>query len=214
MKNLLLSALIAIGAVSVTGVVIGLGMYYAGRIDVSADTPHSTIVLTAIESVRDKSIARQARKIVVPNDLSDPGRVRRGAGNYAAMCVNCHLSPGVENSEIRLGLYPTPPNLTKNGPNEQQPDAISAQQFWVIKHGIKASGMPAWSRGGMDDSAIWDMTAFLRRLPNTSPAQYRSLVAASDGHVHHGMDDGPTEEKAPHAHDPDAKPHLDHSHDH
>lgn len=190
MKKILFNVFAVIGAVSVIGVIIGLGMYYTGRIDVSADTPHSALVFSAIERVRDKAIEQQARKIAVPIDLSDPDRVRRGAGNYAAMCVSCHLSPGVANSEIRLGLYPTPPDLTKTDPDEQQVDVMAAQRFWVIKHGIKASGMPAWSKGGMDEAAIWDMAAFLRRLPELSAEQYRTLVESSEGHVHGGMDGG------------------------
>lgn len=215
MTKVLLKILTAIGAVSVTGIVIALGMYYTGSIDVSADTPHSAVVFAAIERVRDRAIEQQARKIVVPNDLVDSGRIRRGAGNYSAMCVSCHLSPGVANSEIRLGLYPTPPDLTIADTDEQQADLISAQRFWVIKHGIKASAMSAWSKGGMDDAAIWDMTAFLQRLPELSPEQYRTLVASSEGHVHGGMDDDHhAEDDAGHAQGRGAGAHADHPHDH
>jgi len=107
------------------------------------------------------------------------------------MCANCHLSPGVENTEIRQGLYPIPPNLALKRDHATQSDSMAARQFWIIKHGIKASGMPAWSKGGMDDQAIWDLTAFLNVLPNLSSEQYRQHVAASDGHSHAGMDHPP-----------------------
>jgi hypothetical protein len=100
------------------------------------------------------------------------------------MCVNCHLAPGKADSEIRMGLYPKPPDLAR--PAEMADDE-AARQFWVIKHGIKASGMPAWSKGGIEDDAIWDLVAFLQRMPALSPAQYLALVEASEGHSHGGL---------------------------
>jgi hypothetical protein len=75
----------------------------------------------------------------------------------------------MSDSEIRPGLYPQPPNLARA--------SIEADEaFWVIKHGIKMSAMPAWGRTH-DDAAIWDMVAFLQQLPHLSPAQYRDIVA-------------------------------------
>jgi len=208
--KVLLVILAVFGAVSVIAGVFGAIVYYGGFIDVSADTPHEAIVFNFIQDARERAIKRSARGITPPADLSDPERAERGAGNYQAMCVNCHLSPGMPNSELRQGLYPTPPDMTKN-PIERNPSsAESARRFWVIKHGIKASAMPAWSKGGMEDSAIWDLTAFLSRLPALSREQYQSMVAASHGHSHNGLvgmgHDGPS---APsHVDKPESKPHT------
>jgi len=90
-------------------------------------------------------------------------------GPYAALCVACHLAPGVTKSDIRTGLYPHPPNLA-------QEDTRGAQRaFWTIKHGIKMSAMPAWGKT-LDDTAIWDLVAFLQKLPALSPAAYGRLT--------------------------------------
>jgi hypothetical protein len=75
--------------------------------------PHSSFTYQALTFARERAIASRTGDIQVPTDLADPERVRRGAGNYAAMCVNCHLSPEAPDSEIRKGLYPTPPNLSE-----------------------------------------------------------------------------------------------------
>ncbi|MBK5103355.1 MAG: cytochrome c [Burkholderiales bacterium] len=210
MGKIILWMLVAFGAVSATASALGAIAYYGGFIDVSADTPHAAIVYDFIAEARDRSIERQIREIRPPADLSDPERVLRGAGNYRAMCANCHLSPGMANSEIRRGLYPTPPDLTKTS-NERVPaGGVSARRFWVIKHGIKASAMPAWSKGGMKDSAIWDLTAFLGRLPALTPEQYKSMVAASDGHAHDGLsrkDHGGTPARG-HVDKPGSRPHT------
>ena len=55
---------------------------------------------------------RHSQRHQVP-DLEDPQLILKGAGQYAAMCTQCHLDPGMENSEIRPGLYPQPPNLSQ-----------------------------------------------------------------------------------------------------
>lgn len=168
------------------GAIAGASVVFSGAIDMGADTPHSAVVYRAIEFAREQSITRSAEEIKFPADLGDTERVRRGAGNYDAMCVTCHLSPGASDSEIRKGLYPTPPNLSKpaEAANSERQDG---RQFWIIKHGIKASGMPAWSKGGMDDEAIWDLVAFVKIMPALSAEQYSALVQSSDGHSHGGL---------------------------
>lgn len=173
-------ALGTLAAIAAAGVVT----VYSGVVDVAADSPHGPLVYRLLEDLRERAIARRIGAIQPPADLDDGGRQRRGAGNYAAMCADCHLAPGVENSEIRRGLYPTPPDLARPA---SVADAGAARRFWIIKHGIKASGMPAWAKGGMEDAAIWDLVAFLERLPGLSPEQYRDLVAASPGHAHGGI---------------------------
>lgn len=163
----------------------GAAVVYSGWLDVAADTPHGPLVYRLLAEARERSIARRSGAIQVPADLDDSGRQRRGAGNYAAMCAGCHLAPGVMDSEIRRGLYPTPPDLARPA---EGIDTGVARRFWIIKHGIKATAMPAWSKGGMEDAAIWDLVAFLDRLPDLGPEQYRDLVAASPGHAHAGLE--------------------------
>jgi len=181
MNKLLLGALVAMSL----GVVSGGAIVMAGLINVGADAPHSQLVHEVLTVTRERSIANRSAGIKIPENFADLERVRRGAGNYAAMCVNCHLSPGASDSEIRRGLYPTPPNLSEKSVSLQQRDAV--RDFWIIKHGIKASGMPAWSKGGMDDDSIWDIAAFLQMIPSLSPSSYEKLVATSDGHSHGGL---------------------------
>ena len=148
---------------------VGAGAFVAsGAYDIGADAPHSRPVYALLETLRERSIAVRSASLVVP-DLQDETIVLKGAGQYAAMCTQCHLAPGMNNSEIRPGLYPQPPNLT-----QARVDPRAA--FWVIKHGIKISAMPAWG-ASHDDATIWSMVAFLQKLPDLSPAQYKAIVA-------------------------------------
>ncbi len=141
----------------------------SGWYDIGADQPHTRPVLALLQTLRERSIAHRAAAIELPHDLDDPAVILKGAGQYAAMCTGCHLAPGMDDSEIRPGLYPQPPDLTR-----QAVDPRAA--FWVIKHGIKMSAMPAWG-SSHDDATIWSMVAFLRKLPTLTPAQYRDIVA-------------------------------------
>ena len=172
MKLLKIGLVIAVVVAALAAAIV-----YFGVFDVAADVPHSALVYRLMEAVRDRSIAVRVKDIQVP-PLDDPKLVTEGAEHYDAMCVGCHLAPGVKKSEIRDGLYPQPPNLTEHI------HASPAEMFWVIKHGIKMSAMPAWGKTH-DDQSIWGLVAFLQKLPELTPDQYQALVNASDENHHH-----------------------------
>ncbi|MGH8325188.1 MAG: c-type cytochrome [Steroidobacteraceae bacterium] len=150
-------------------IAVGAGLFgWSGLYNIGADDPHWRVTYNALEVVRDRSIHQRSKNLRVP-DLEDPQLILKGAGQYAAMCTECHLAPGVNDSELRAGLYPQPPNLTRTRVDPR--DA-----FWVIKHGIKMSGMPAWGKTH-DDATIWSVVAFIEKLPGMSPQQYKAIVA-------------------------------------
>jgi mono/diheme cytochrome c family protein len=193
---------------------VGVGLFvYSGIYNVGADDPHTKPVFTMMQMLRDRSIQARAASLTVPN-LDDAQLISKGAGQYAAMCTECHLTPGAEDSEIRPGLYPQPPNLSQV---RVEPKAA----FWIIKHGIKMSAMPAWG-GSHDDATIWSMVAFLQKLPGMTPDEYKDIVANAPpdddmpptNHDHHTH----SHARQNHAeHDPSASDHAgqDHAgHDH
>jgi mono/diheme cytochrome c family protein len=169
---------LALSAVLFSGLMVWSGLY-----NVAADDPHMKSTYRLLETMRQRSIAVRADELQVPADLKNPARIVQGAGNYNAMCTGCHLAPGVADTELSKGLYPAPPNLTKT-------EVDAAEAFWVVKHGIKASGMPAWGKS-MDDAYIWNMAAFLQELPKLTPAQYQAMVESSGGHSHGGGETKP-----------------------
>ena len=149
---------------------------WSGAYDIGADNPHWPITQRLLSLVREQSIRARSNELRGP-DLADAGLIKVGAGNYDAMCVGCHLKPGLQSSELSMALYPAPPNLTLRR------QGTPARDFWVIKHGIKMTGMPAWGRN-MRDPYIWGMVAFLQKLPELTPESYATMVAASSGHTH------------------------------
>lgn len=196
---------------------IGASTIYFGLINPGADEPHSALVYKLIETTRDRAITVRTKDIIVPV-LNDAEKIKQGAGNYDAMCTGCHLAPGIESTEMSKILYPAPPNLAKLG----APDP--ARAFWVTKHGVKASGMAAWGTN-MKDEYIWNMVAFLQKMPTLTPEQYQTLVAESGGHSHGGgeevaEDHGDMKDMPGMSHDSmeaghhDAKPPVDESRPH
>ena len=146
------------------GAFVWSGIYNPG-----ADNPHWKLTYAIMETTRGRAIEKHASALTVPANLNDPQLILKGAGQYAAMCTACHLAPGMNDSELRPGLYPQPPDLSK-----ERVDPRTA--FWVIKHGLKMSAMPAWGMSH-DDDTIWSMVAFLQKLPDMTPAQYKEIVA-------------------------------------
>lgn len=151
---------------------VGAIFIYGGFYNIGADAPHTKPVYWLIENLRDRSIAVRARGIGPPADLNDPKRISMGAGLYNEMCSGCHLAPGMEKTEISQGLYPQAPELSR------RLDHTPGEEFWMIKHGVKLTAMPAWGPTHSDD-LIWDMVAFVRQLPNLTPAQYQAAVKSA-----------------------------------
>lgn len=156
-------------------IVVGVAFIYSGFYPVGADDRHTPVTYWALDTLRERSVSRAAQSIEVPVELNTSTRLLRGGSDYQAMCVSCHLAPDMSESDFTKGLNPAPPNLTQHQGDENL-ESRARSQFWVIKHGIKASGMPAWGPGH-DDERIWNIVAFLQRLPELSPEQYQILTA-------------------------------------
>lgn len=159
-----------LGLIGAASLVIYMGLY-----NVAADIPHTQPVFWLLETMRERSIAVRATGVAVPPDLADPKRIALGAGQYAEMCGGCHLAPGMKRTEISRGLYPRAPELRRGS------DLTPAEQFWVVKHGVKMTGMPAWGVTH-NDELLWDVVAFLRQLPELTPEQYQALVESAPHH--------------------------------
>jgi mono/diheme cytochrome c family protein len=167
-------------------VVVGVIVMYTGVINVAATNPHNPITAMVLSTTMDNSVRAHAKGISAPA-LEDEQMVTEGFGHYREMCVECHLAPGISSSEIRAGLMPTPPKL-QEAVKEWQP----AELFWVIKNGVKMTGMPAWGPTH-SDAKIWSIVAFLEKLPDMTADQYREMDKMAgqvdddeDADHHHG----------------------------
>jgi mono/diheme cytochrome c family protein len=159
---------LAVIAVVLSGALAAALFIESGFYNIGADDHHTKVVLALITQLRDRSIEARLGEIK-PQLTATPAMIKSGAEHYAVLCVGCHLAPGVAKSDLRAGLYPHPPSLAQEDVQE------SRRAFWIIKHGIKMSAMPAWSKT-LDDAAIWDVVAFVRKMPSLTAEDYQQLA--------------------------------------
>jgi mono/diheme cytochrome c family protein len=184
----------------------GLAFIYSGLFDVAASEPHWRITHWILETARTRSIKVHAADIRVPRGLDDPALVLIGTEHFAAHCAVCHGAPGVPKGEISDGLNPQPPDLAHSSQHYS-----SSELFWIVKHGIKMTGMPAW--GDHSDDELWATVAFIEKLPGMNDQDYAKLVAASraqGGHHHETHEAQPQTGTA----QPGGRPDHDHPADH
>ncbi len=165
-------ALVAVLAVeAVVAAIVGFAVTWGGVYDVAADTGHSAPAAFFLHFAMQRSIAQRARGLHVP-PLSDPVRIARGAAYFDIGCALCHGSPDRQPWAGARKMLPAPPPLIGQVP-QWRPEEL----FWIIKHGVRMTAMPSWPVPDADNE-VWDMVAYLERLPDVDPAEARRLVAA------------------------------------
>lgn len=136
---------------------------YSGAYNVSQLAPHNAITKWAINTAKEKSISKRIKDIKVP-PMNDTSMIVEGFRHYNEMCSTCHGGPGISPDELAKGLYPRPPKFYKSN---DMPEP--AEAFWIIKNGIKFTGMPGFG-ATHDDQKIWAITDFLLNKMNKMTA--------------------------------------------
>jgi mono/diheme cytochrome c family protein len=145
-----------------------------GLFNVAATAQHSDVTLALISMARNRSIAIHATAPQSMPSLIDPEVVKNGFRRYHTMCVVCHSAPGRKATPIRRGLNPKPPKLDV----QQVQRRSNAELYWIVAHGIRMSGMPAFGPSHRPEE-IWALVAFLRQLPEITRQQYHDMVQAA-----------------------------------
>ena len=160
-----------LGTLAALALAMGAAVLYGGLYNVGATTQHLQPVFSLLEQGMKYSVARRAGDIVEPASMSSAPVLQRGAACYRDHCVQCHGGPGVARQPLGMGMQPLPSALI---------DAAgywkARELYWITRHGIKMSGMPAWEfRLGDDD--LWAVVGFLKLLPTLSTADYAARIA-------------------------------------
>jgi hypothetical protein len=154
------------------GVVAG-SYFLGGFYNIAASADDSGPIVSALTRVRTASISRHAVG-QPPFALDDVAAIRDGARHFARYgCTHCHGAPGVEWSKFAEGLNPGAADLSEIA-KEREAAAI----FWVVKNGIRMTGMPSFGKAGVPDNELWQIAAFVKKLPNVSEADYKSWSAS------------------------------------
>jgi len=180
------------GLVAAAAVVVAAGFLitWSGVVSVAASSGHWPMFNWFLDFAMRRSVRTHAGGIEAPA-LDEPAMVLRGAAHYATGCEPCHGGAGVPGATVMRQMTPVAPPLeplmARWAPNEV---------FWIVLHGLKYTGMPAWPAQERADE-VWAVVAFLLRLPELDAAAYEELVygdasarRAGTGVVRHGDSGG------------------------
>ncbi len=169
--NRTLAVLLAVLVVAAVG---ATAFVWSGVYNIAASSPHTQAVYSLLETTMQQSVRLRARSIEPPA-LDTPGLFERGAACYQDRCELCHGGPSVAQNDIALGMQPLPGPLVDANLRWK-----ARELYWITRNGITMSGMPAWKLQ-LADSDIWAIVAFVQRLPQLSPSDYRQLMKSKQG---------------------------------
>jgi mono/diheme cytochrome c family protein len=158
-------------------------VFGTGRFNVAATAPPDLIDKIA-PRLLDKAVARGAREVTNPI-ATDPGALARGLPHYRENCLPCHGAPGIDPAEFQEGMNPSPPGI--DAPALQH--STDAELFWIVKNGIRMTGMPAFGVNHSDEE-IRDIVAFVRHATKLTDAERAALAAPPTGEDHHHDEPG------------------------
>jgi mono/diheme cytochrome c family protein len=155
---------------AVVAIIVAASVYtYFGHMPVNADVAPGRIETYFAGHALDASIELQATKVNNPVQPTEDNLVR-GMLIYSMNCAQCHGAP-TRKQTLGNGEYPPAPQFT-----EDPPDMPEYQNYWIIKHGIRYTAMPAWGKMLSEDD-IWKVTTFLgqwKKLPPTVKSKFET----------------------------------------
>ena len=158
MRNFWLGFAIAIVIV----VLAGFLSIRFGFIDPRADIPVSSLEKKIAMPSLDAAIDRRAPETQNPIHPTDDNLIA-GMKIYQTNCASCHGDIRSHHGMFADALYPRAPQFF-----EDAPDMPENQNFYIIQHGIRLSGMPAWKQT-LSDQEIWQVTTFLSHMDKLPP---------------------------------------------
>lgn len=182
-RRLVLSTVAAtLATLAALGGAVGAVVFFGGYYDISSTKLHFQPVHTVLEKGMRESVRHYARDIQTPADVAQAKTLAvsagiasspfllRGAGLYRDNCVVCHGAPGVAQDDIGKSMQPVPGPLA-DASRRWRPNEL----YWITRHGIKMSGMPAWEFH-LADEDLWAVVGFLVALPELSPQGYAAIT--------------------------------------
>ena len=169
-RLILITAAATLALAALAGVLLGIVVLKAGWYNVGATRQHFQVVYSVLEQGMRESVRYQARAVTVPA-LTAPRQIRRGAQVYRDNCAQCHGGPGFAQSNWGKSMQPLPGPLV--GATRRWK---AGELYWITRHGIKMSGMPAWEYH-LADEDLWAVVAFMHRLPSLTPKAYDEITA-------------------------------------
>ena len=150
--------MVGVGGTVALGLIAALAFLYSGLYPIAANRPHTVAIGWALTTMQERSVDFYADEGRPVPDLADPALVAEGLPLYHQHCAVCHGAPGIERAVLGRGLNPDPPRLAT-----EIRAWSDAELFWIVAHGLKMAGMPAF-QPGLTDREVWATVALMRAL--------------------------------------------------
>ena len=151
---------------------------YSGIYNIGATDPHNSITRWIISKTVDNSVKYHAQFINAP-EIDDSSLVSIGFTEYTHSCIGCHGAPGTKRPEKAPQMYPPPPPLV-----QAATDWKPSELYWIIKNGIKMTGMPEFN-SAKSDRQIWAIVAFVKKMTTMTPEQFNAFKTEEDKNANH-----------------------------
>lgn len=167
--------LVTLAAVVATGLAGAVLVVWLGLYNVSARAGHLPGIGWVLNAAYDNSVRLRAPPEDEVPDLSDPALIALGAGHYATACVPCHAKPGDSRTATMRAMLPEPPPIREALANWEP-----AELHWIVRNGIKMSGMPAWPAADRGDE-VWAVVAYLAAIQRGEEPPLRVTATFGQG---------------------------------
>jgi mono/diheme cytochrome c family protein len=156
---------------AIVGVAVIAAAISFARDGVTTRTEPSAIETTLGRAARHALIPASVRERQNPQAATPEG-LRVGLEHWADHCASCHANDGSGDTSIGRSLYPRVPDM-RSADTQQLSDG---ELFYLIEHGVKLTGMPAWGTGTAEgEAASWQLVHFIRRLPALDAAELADM---------------------------------------
>jgi len=164
----ILGFIVAIVLIAIGGFAfVTLGMLPAGQ-----DAKPGTLETWAAKTSLRATINRETKGVAATMPPSE-ANLTAGAQLYAKNCQGCHGGPDAVASPVAKGLSPDPPQLAKDGV-EDDPEGVT---YWKIAHGIRFTGMPGYG-ATLTQPQIWQIALFLKHMDKLPPSTAAAWASA------------------------------------
>lgn len=192
MKKVVMTAIITFVLTTLIVLLVVWGVVRMGRMNVAATADYLPGAEWFFSTLSEQSIQWHARQAVEEGRITPPQEITdsmldSGRHHFEEMCIICHGAPGVDRGEIGKGQKPIPPDLS-----EVAREMSISEIYWVLEHGIRHTGMPAYGETHSADE-LWGIAAFVEQLENMSPEEYQRLTKKEAAPAGPGAEGGGSE---------------------
>lgn len=131
------------------------------KLDALQEPGHIETVLAT--RAKHAIVRRSSRQGIPPAPTNLQASIEEGDKLFGTECAECHGLDGHKLTDAGRWMYPRAADL-RSSEVQQYSDR---ELYWIVKNGIRLSGMPAYGKVESDDH-IWNLVHYVRTFPGSA----------------------------------------------